>query len=133
INNPTPSNEPIVVEPTSTEINNPASVAQDLQMLNTQLRALDDYTTDKWDNLDSLLDSKIELLATVLASRLEPLVTNTSTNLGATASQQLAQAVHPLLPTTNLNGNFPQNLTAQWDWVDYSVLKTITDLEFNVT
>src|SRR5436190_14877030 len=57
INNPTPSNEPIVVKPTSTKINNPASVAQDLQMLTTQLKALDDYTTDKWDNLHSLLDS----------------------------------------------------------------------------
>jgi hypothetical protein len=38
-----------------------------------------------------------------------------------------------VLPTANLNAISPQNLTAQWDWVEYSVLKTITDLEFDVT
>ena len=38
-----------------------------------------------------------------------------------------------MLPTTNLNGNSPQNLTAQWNWVEKSVLTAIADLEFDVT
>jgi len=130
INNPIPSSEPAVGGTITTS--NPTVAAQDLQNLTIRLKALDDYTTDKWESLDSLLDSKIELLATALANRLEPLVTNTA-NPGTTASQQPAQAVHPVLPTANLNGNSPLNLTAQWDWVEKSVLTTITDLEFDVT
>ena len=111
---------------------NPTVVAQDLQNLTTRLRALDNYTTDKWESLDSLLDSKIEHLAIALINHLQPPITNAA-NPGTTASQQPAQAVHPVLPTANLNGNSPLNLTAQWDWVEKSVLTTITDLEFDVT
>ena len=129
-NNPIPPSEPTVVGTTTTS--NPTGAVQDLQNLTTRLRALDDYTTDKWEGLDSLLDSKIEHLATALANRLQPLVTNAA-NPGTTASQQPAQAVHPVLPTANLNGNSPLNLTAQWDWVEKSVLTTITDLEFDVS
>ena len=33
----------------------------------------------------------------------------------------------------NLNDNFPLNLTAQWDWIEKSVLTIIIDLEFDVT
>jgi hypothetical protein len=130
INNPLPSSEPPAVG--TTTASNPTVAVQDLQNLTTRIKALDDYTTDKWESLDSLLDSKIELLATALANRLEPLIANTA-NPGTTASQQPVQAVHPALPTANLNGNSPLNLTAQWDWVEKSVLTTITDLEFDVT
>src|SRR5436190_11000734 len=73
VNNPLPPVEPATVNPTSS----------DLQNLTTRLQALDDYTTDKWDNLDSLLDSKIELLATALANRFEPLITGFPTALGS--------------------------------------------------
>ena len=133
-NNSTPSIEPSATEmtPITTETDNSTLVTQDLQNLATRLRALDDYTTDKWESLDSLLDGKIELLATALANRLEPLVKATPASLGTIASQP-AQAGHPVLPTTNLNGNSPQNLTAQWNWVEKSVLRAIADLEFDVT
>jgi hypothetical protein len=112
---------------------NSALTARDLQNLTTRLQALDDYTTDKWESLDSLLDSKIELLATALANRLEPLVTATPTNPGTTVSQPPVPAAHPVLPTTNVNGNSPLKLTAQWNWVDKTLLTAITDLEFDVT
>ena len=65
------------------EIDNSASTVQGLKNLTTRLRALDDYTTDKWDGLDSLLDSKIELLAAALANRFEPLITGFPTALGS--------------------------------------------------
>ena len=84
-NNPIPPSEPTVVGTTTTS--NPTGAVQDLQNLTTRLRALDDYTTDKWEGLDSLLDSKIELLATALANHLEPLVKGTPTDLGTAASQ----------------------------------------------
>src|SRR5437762_12697066 len=51
-NNPIPPSEPTIVGTTS----NPTGAVQDLQNLTTRLRALDDYTTDKWESLDSLLD-----------------------------------------------------------------------------
>ena len=38
-----------------------------------------------------------------------------------------------MLLTANLNDNFSLNLTAQWDWVEKSVLTSIIDLEFDVT
>jgi len=135
-NNSTPAIEPTVTEMAPpTETDNSTLVTQDLQNLTTRLRALDDYTTDKWERLDSLLDGKIELLATALANRLAPLIKATPTSPGTIASPQPqpAQAGHPVLPTTNLNGNSPQNLTAQWNWVEKSVLTTIADLEFDVT
>jgi hypothetical protein len=133
-NNPTPPIEPTVVGIAPTiGTDNSVLPAQDLHSLNVRLRALDDYTTDKWESLDSLLDSKIEHLATAIANRLEPLVRATPAGLDTTAPPQPAQAAYPPLPTTNLNGNSPQNLTAQWNWVEKSVLTTITDLEFDVT
>src|SRR5271154_109727 len=33
----------------------------DLQQVATRLRAIDDYSTDKWEGLDGLLDNKIEI------------------------------------------------------------------------
>ena len=134
VNNPSPPVEPATVNPSpTTQVASSTSLTQNLLNLTTRLQALDDYTTDKWDNLDSLLDNKIELLATALAKHIEPLVTNNSTGSSSTASHQPTSTGQPVLPTVNLNGNIPQNLTAQWNWVEKSVLTTIIDLEFDVS
>src|SRR5947207_2455598 len=62
----------------------------------------------------------------------KPLVT-APTNPSTTVSQEPVPAAHLVLPTTNVNGNSPLKLTAQWNWVDKALLTAITDLEFNVT
>src|SRR5947207_7722666 len=67
VNNPSPPVEPAIVNPSSnTQVANSTSLTQNLLNLTTRLQALDDNTTDKLDNLDSLLDNKIELLADTL-------------------------------------------------------------------
>ena len=85
INNPIPSSESIIIE--TTMISNSMEVVQDLQNLNTRLRALDDYIMNKWENLDNLLDNKIEYLIITLINHLQFLITNV-VNLGIIISQQ---------------------------------------------
>lgn len=106
------------------------SLVTTLNDLVTRVHALDDFTTDKLDGLDTLLDQKIELLATVL-SKLQPLLTATPTQTVQSVNTGLQQ--HLVMPTTNLNGTAPENLTGLWNWVDKTTLKTITDLEFDIT
>ena len=68
-------------------ISNPIVTIQELQNLIIRLRALDDYIMDKWENLNNLLDSKIEYLIITLINHLQSLITN-AVNPGITASQQ---------------------------------------------
>ena len=95
----------------------------DLQQIATRLRAIDDYSTDKWEGLDGLLDNKIEILATAIANRLQPLI--------APAPLASMQPAMPAMPTTNTNGNPPESVRSQWNWVDDSVMTSITDLKFD--
>src|SRR5277367_4845858 len=80
----------------------------DLQQIATRLRAIDDYSTDKWEGLDGLLDNKIEILATAIANRLQPLI------VPAPLPSTLQPAM-PAMPTTNTNGNPPDSVRAIYD------------------
>ena len=75
-----------------------------------RLRAIDDYATDKWDELGNLLDEKIEVLATAIGNRLEPLFKSNTPLSNNTQTPVAVPTVHPVLPTTNLNGTSPQHL-----------------------
>jgi len=109
------------------------STTQELQNITTRIRAIDDYTTDKWDTLDSLLDDKIEVLATAIANRLEPLLKSNTPTSNTIQTAMVATTAHPVLPTANLNGNSPPNVTSLWNWVEQSVLETILAMQFDVT
>jgi len=124
VNNPT-----AVTEPTT----QPDSVAQELRNITTRLRALDDYATDKWDTLDSLLDDKIEVLATAIGNRIKPLLETHTPSSNNIQTPAVASTVQPVMPTANLNGNSPLNVTSLWNWVEESVLETILAMQFDVT
>jgi hypothetical protein len=121
---PTAPDQPTLTPPA--QANPAASIDQDLQGIVTRLKAIDDYTTDKWEGLDSLLDTKIEILAAAIASRLQPVI-----GPAAPGPSAAAQASWPAMPTLNANDNTPSNLTSQWNWIEDSVLTSIIDLKFD--
>ena len=124
VNNPiTPSSLPTQLD----------STVQELRNISTRLRALDDYATDKWDTLDGLLDDKIEILAAAIANQLKPLLESNTSSSNGIQTPVVVPTVLPVLPTANLNGNSPPNVSSLWNWVDQSVLETILALQFDVT
>ena len=81
--------------------------------------------------MDSLLDNKIELLASALANRLGTILTPKTTSADQPDSTGSSTVIHPNLPTANTNGTSPVKLTEQWDWVEESVLTTILQSSFD--
>jgi hypothetical protein len=112
------------------QVANSDVVSQNLLNIQTRLRALDDYATDKWEGLDSLLDDKIELLASTIADRIRTAINTTP---GPSGHTTIPMVEHPTMPTANANGNSPEKLTGHWKWVDELVMTTIIDLQFDVT
>jgi hypothetical protein len=88
---------------------------------------MNDYTTDKWEGLNEILDEKTEILATDIGNRLQSALSGTQFGLQSTSTQP----VMPVMSTTNFNGNTPNHPTSQSKWVEYSVLASITDLKFD--
>ena len=101
------------------------SIIRDLTI---RLRALDDTFNDRWDSLDELLDNKIKVLASAIATKIGSGENLPSRTTGPTTDLVSHQ---PVLPTMNQNGNPPPSLTSLWNWVDKSVLATILGQEFD--
>ena len=108
-------------------------MAQELRNITTRLRALDDYATDKWDTLDSLLDDKIEVLATAIGNRIKPQLETNTPSPNNIQTPTVASMVQPIMSTANLNGNSPPNVTSLRNWVEQSVLESILAMQFDVT
>ena len=103
------------------------SVNQDLQNIAIRLKAIDDYTTDKWEGLNGMLDEKIEVLATAIGNRIQSVLGGNQVGTQSTSIQSAMSA----MPTTSVKCNILNNLTSQWKWVEQSVLTSIIDLKFD--